>query len=102
MLIRFERSGGYANLKLSCEIDTENLRPQQARELVSMVERAVVLEIEQPVPGRSVPDSVEYRLVVRKICLAARVKSSLHLTVTNVLVFPRVKLFTLDFAMCVC
>lgn len=46
MKIRFKSSGGYANLQLSYNVDTNHISAQRAQELFSLIDSARVFELE--------------------------------------------------------
>jgi len=66
MRIDYERSGGFANLQLSCHLNTDGMPQDQAEELLKLVESSKVFEIQQsdvtPVMGAGPPDVFSYRL----------------------------------------
>lgn len=65
MRIDFECSGGFANLQLTCHVDTDDLPEERARELLELVETSGVLHLQEKdvastSPGP--PDVFHYRL----------------------------------------
>jgi hypothetical protein len=71
MRILFERTGGFAGLKLKAALEAEALPPQQARRLRQLLEASqffkLPLRLEAPV---SRPDRFQYRLTVEnKNCI---------------------------------
>jgi hypothetical protein len=68
MRIDYERSGGFANLQLRCNLDTDSMPQDQADELLKLVESSKVFDIQQsdvtPVPGGGPPDVFSYRLTL--------------------------------------
>jgi hypothetical protein len=66
MRINYERSGGFANIQLSCHLNTESMPQDQAEELLKLVESSRVFDIQQndvtPVEGGGPPDVFSYRL----------------------------------------
>ena len=69
MRVDFECTGGFANLRLDCHLDTEQLPEDVARRLLKHVADAGILESEQsprgdPSPGP--PDVFHYRLSLRE------------------------------------
>lgn len=65
MRIDFERSGGFAGMRLMLTLDTESLSPDEARELADMVDVASFFDlptvIAAPTPGA---DRFHYTLTV--------------------------------------
>ncbi len=65
MRIQFERSGGFAGMRLTATIDTDALAPDEARELQALIEAARFFDlpavIASPTPGA---DQFQYRLNV--------------------------------------
>lgn len=65
MHVEFERSGGFAGLRLRATVDTESLPAEEARELEEMVEAADLFNlppaIATPTPGA---DRFNYKLTV--------------------------------------
>ena len=47
MRIDYERSGGFANIQLSCHLNTESMPQDQAEELLKLVESSRVFDIQQ-------------------------------------------------------
>ncbi len=48
MLVRLQRTGGIAGLRVRAEVDSEQLAPAQKREMKKLVEAGLILEkIEQ-------------------------------------------------------
>ncbi len=65
MHIDFTRSGGFAGMRLSCSVDTEQLPSDQASELDKLVGNAAFFDLpEKIVPERQQPDRFEYRVNV--------------------------------------
>ncbi|MBW4654235.1 MAG: hypothetical protein KME20_14545 [Kaiparowitsia implicata GSE-PSE-MK54-09C] len=68
MHIDFKTSGGFANLRLQCSVDTATLLPNDAEELDSLVAQSNVLGLNQAeldaVPGLF-PDVMTYELTVQ-------------------------------------
>jgi hypothetical protein len=66
MRIDYERSGGFANLQLSCNLNTDSMPQDQADELLKLVKSSKVFDIQQsdvtPVVGGGPPDVFSYRL----------------------------------------
>ncbi|MBZ5495311.1 MAG: hypothetical protein LAP85_02830 [Acidobacteriia bacterium] len=65
MRILFERTGGFAGLKIKAALDAESLPPRQARQLQKLLEAShffdLPLRLETAVPR---PDRFHYRLTV--------------------------------------
>ena len=64
MRIRFERTGGFANVPLRAELDSTQMPPDRARELAGLVEKA--LPFDQPAqPNASpMPDDLHYNITI--------------------------------------
>lgn len=66
MHIHFKRSGGFAGMRLSCSLDTEELPPGQAEELDKLIGEAEFFELpEELVPEQPRPDRFEYQVRVK-------------------------------------
>ena len=65
MRIRFERSGGFANIPLRAEIDSSELRPERAKELKRLVERAHAFDQSQQSPQSDTSsDQFQYEMTI--------------------------------------
>lgn len=67
MQISFVCEGGFANLRLSYDCDTDTLPEREATELVDAVKASGILREPPPRPapeGLSVPDAMSYRVTV--------------------------------------
>jgi hypothetical protein len=64
MRINFSSSGGYANLRLSYQADTDELPGELAQELQSLVDSAGVFDFQPPPSSRGFPDAISYQLSV--------------------------------------
>lgn len=65
MRIRFERSGGFANISLKAEIDSAELPPERAKELARLVENAHPFDQPaQPASSTSMPDQFQYEVTI--------------------------------------
>ena len=65
MRIQFERTGGFAGIRLACTVDTETLSPEEARQVSKWVEAAKLFDLpEQPADARQTVDQFHYKLVV--------------------------------------
>jgi hypothetical protein len=66
MRIDFERSGGFANLMLTCHLNTDGMPKDQAEELMKLVDSSGVFDLQQsdvtPAAGGGPPDVFLYRL----------------------------------------
>lgn len=67
MLIRFERTGGFAGLRIEASLDTDLLPPEEARKLHELVEAAGFFGLPEkfPLPKKGA-DYFQYRLSVEK------------------------------------
>lgn len=61
MKIKFRRSGGFANIPVEVEIDTENMEQTLSGQLQSLVEKVLPLHQEQVDP---MPDMHSYELTL--------------------------------------
>ena len=65
MHILFERTGGFAGLKLQASLDAESLPPQQARRFRKLLQQSrffeLPLRLDAPLPR---PDRLQYRLTI--------------------------------------
>jgi hypothetical protein len=67
MHIDFTRSGGFAGMRLSCSVDTDQLSTDQATELDKLVDNAAFFELpDKLVPEQPRPDRFEYRVNVEQ------------------------------------
>jgi hypothetical protein len=64
MRINFSCSGGYANLQLSYQADTDELPGELAQELQGLVENTGVFDFQPPPASRGFPDAISYQLSV--------------------------------------
>lgn len=63
MIVRHERSGGFAGLTVTAEVDSADLSTKQARELKELVEKAFLLD--QSVKKKAtMPDQFNYEFVI--------------------------------------
>ena len=67
MIIDFECSGGYANLRLRYRMNTDELPPEVAADLRQLVERTGIMglkaaELAPKSPGP--PDVMQYRIII--------------------------------------
>ena len=65
MRIHFERTGGFAGMRMTTTVDTESLSPEEARDLYEMVDAAKFFDlpatVTAPTPGA---DRFHYKLTV--------------------------------------
>ncbi|MBZ5551090.1 MAG: hypothetical protein LAO21_00105 [Acidobacteriia bacterium] len=67
MRIRLQRSGGFAGIKLSSSVDTEELGADQAGRITKMVEGAAFFELPDTLKSaRPMPDRFVYRIQVEE------------------------------------
>ena len=67
MRIRYERSGGLANVPLEFELDSKQVSGNKARDLKQLIEKARVFDQPaKPPVARSVPDQHQYELTVEE------------------------------------
>jgi emfourin len=67
MRIRLERSGGFAGIKLSSSLDTEELAADQAGRIRKMVEGAAFFELPDTIKAvRPMPDRFVYRIRIEE------------------------------------
>jgi hypothetical protein len=64
MHIRFECSGGYLNLLLKYQADTDELPAELADELVSLVESCGFFSFQQSPDSPAFPDMISYSLFI--------------------------------------
>ena len=65
MHIDFTRSGGFAGMRLSCSLDTDQLPDEQATALDHLIDDAAFFELpEKLLPDKPHPDRFEYRVHV--------------------------------------
>lgn len=64
MRIDFQCSGGYVNLQLRYHVDTVELPPELAKELIELVESCGVFDFEQGPTSAGFPDAISYKLSV--------------------------------------
>ena len=67
MRIRYERSGGLANIGLKFELDSKQVAGNKARNLKKLIEKAELFDQPATPPvSRSVPDQYQYELTVEE------------------------------------
>ena len=64
MRIRFERSGGFANISLKAEIDSAELPPERAKELSRLVAKARPFDQPAQPATTSMPDQFQYEMTI--------------------------------------
>jgi hypothetical protein len=63
MRVKFERSGGFANVPLSADLDSAEMAPARAEELKRLVEEA--RPFDQPSTSKAnVPDDLHYQVTI--------------------------------------
>lgn len=63
MIVRHERSGGFAGITITAEVDSETLLAKEAKELKELVEKAFPLD--QPKKKKAtMPDQFNYEFVI--------------------------------------
>src|SRR2546425_6925187 len=65
MRIAFQRTGGFAAIRIGCEINTENLPPEEARQLTEWVEAADFFDLPE-VSHAGGADQFQYKISVEK------------------------------------
>jgi hypothetical protein len=64
MKIIFRQSGGYAGLKMGCEIDTDLLSAEEDKELKLLVDQSEILE-DQSKKSPNVADAFNYLIIIK-------------------------------------
>lgn len=65
MIIRMERSGGFAGIGLKAVIDTQQLEPQERQELIALVERSDFFETDlSSTAGQTGADRFQYAITI--------------------------------------
>jgi emfourin len=63
MRVKFERSGGFANIRLSAEFDSAEMEPDRAKELKRLVDEA--RPFDQPSSSHpNIPDDLHYQVTI--------------------------------------
>ena len=65
MHISFERTGGFAGIRLGCEINTETLSPEEADQVAGCVDAANFFDLPE-VPPTGGPDQFQYKISIEK------------------------------------
>ena len=76
MRIRFERSGGFANISLKAEIDSAELPPERAQELSRLVAKARSFDQPAPPTTTSMPDQFQYEVTIEDDGRSETIKTS--------------------------
>jgi hypothetical protein len=64
MRVSCKKTGGVAGLKISAEVDSEQLSPAQAHKMKELVERAKLFDQPPKPGGKSMPDQFQYEITV--------------------------------------
>ena len=64
MKIDFERTGGFAGMRMAVLIDVDSLPDQEAQALRNLVKNADFFNFSDTRPGKAVPDSFQYRISI--------------------------------------
>lgn len=64
MRIRFERSGGFANIPLRAELDSDQMPRDRAQELERLVERARPFDQPAESAQAATPDDFQYEMAI--------------------------------------
>src|SRR5713226_5412324 len=68
MHIRFERSGGFANIALHAEIDSAEMPPKRAEKLLRLVEKArPFAQSARPQGSSTMPDQFQYEMTIKDV-----------------------------------
>jgi hypothetical protein len=65
MRINFERSGGFAGMRVTATIDTDSLPADEAAELLQLVESAGFFDLPTTIPSTVGADQFTYQLTVQ-------------------------------------
>jgi hypothetical protein len=65
MQIKFQRSGGFANIPLRAELDTAQMPPERAQELERLIEKARAFDQPAQPTAMPVPDDLHYELTIQ-------------------------------------
>jgi hypothetical protein len=63
MKIKFRQSGGYAGLRMGCELDTNLLSPEEATKLRSLVEQSHILQTKSA-RSENTADLINYEITI--------------------------------------
>ena len=64
MRVSCRKTGGVAGLKISAEVDSDQLSPSQAQKMKELVERAKLFDQAPKPGGKPMPDQFQYEIVV--------------------------------------
>ncbi|HEY8205615.1 MAG TPA: protealysin inhibitor emfourin [Pyrinomonadaceae bacterium] len=64
MRVKFERSGGFANVPLRAELDSAEMTPDRAQELEDLVAKARPFDQPSAPASANVPDDLQYHLTI--------------------------------------
>lgn len=65
MRVSFERTGGFAGIRMSASIDVDSLDDEQAAELRQMIENADFFQLPTHITGATIrPDMFQYKIRV--------------------------------------
>ena len=65
MRIHFERTGGFAGIRLQTAVDADQLPPKEARQLNGLVDAAKLFDLpDRPPAAQQGADQFQYKLVV--------------------------------------
>src|SRR5262249_37778843 len=64
MRVSCKKTGGIAGLKVSAEVDSEQLPAAQAQEMKDLVDRAHLFDQPSKPGGKSMPDQYQYEITV--------------------------------------
>ena|SRR5262245_48856677 len=64
MRVSCKKTGGVAGLKISAEVDSEDLSPDERREMKELVERAKLFDQAAKPGGKPMPDQFQYEIMV--------------------------------------
>jgi len=65
MNISFERTGGFAGMRVAATIDTDSLPPAEAAALQKLITAADFFNQSEDRPNRVVPDGFQYTITVK-------------------------------------
>ena len=66
MKIYFERTGGFAGLRLAINLDLEFMPAVEADSLQKLIDEANPFNIPEPETKPSIPDSFQYKIIVEQ------------------------------------
>jgi len=64
MRVSCKKTGGVAGLKISAEVDSDDLSPAERREMEELIERARPFDQASKPGGKSTPDQLQYEITV--------------------------------------